>query len=138
MKRLVLLGLLPILGGCINDGIAMRIDGPEHAISLLREQKRFWEKKVDLEVVVARLPDCQRRFSLRPAPIGPNFAVNVYMSGNNDFILEEGRNLYSVETRTCQKFEQLDAPPAGGLGELVGVFREEKGQLAFVAAQAAK
>lgn len=138
MKKLtLLLPLLPVLGGCINDGIAMRIDGPEHAVSLLREQKLFWEKKVDLEVVVARLPDCQRRHKLKPAAISSKFQVDVYMTGPNNFLLEQGKNLYSVETQTCQKFEKLDAPPEGGMGEQVGVFREEKGKLVFVAAQPA-
>jgi hypothetical protein len=130
--------LLPLLSGCINDGIAMRIDGPEHAVSLLRGQKVFWEKKMDLEVVVARMPDCQRRFSLEPAAVSPRFKVDVYMTGPNAFLLEQGKYLYSVETQTCQKFEKLAAPPEGGKGELVGVFREEAGKLVFVAAQPPK
>lgn len=139
MKKLALpLLLLPLLSGCINDGIAMRIDGPEHAISLLRGQKVFWEKKMDLEVVVARMPDCQRRFSLEPAAVSPSFKVDVYMTGPNAFLLEQGKYLYSVETQTCQKFEKLTAPPEGGKGELVGVFREEGGKLVFVAAQQPK
>ena len=138
MKKFALLALLPVLGGCINDGIAMRIDGPEHAVSLLREQKLFWEKLMDLEVVVARLPDCQRRHRLESAAIGPNFKVEVFMTGPNSFLLEQGRNLYAVETQTCQKFAKLDEPPREGKGELVGVFREEGGKLAFVAAQPVK
>lgn len=139
MKKLALpLLLLPLLSGCINDGIAMRIDGPEHAVSLLRGQKVFWEKKMDLEVVVARMPDCQRRFSLEPAAVSPSFKVDVYMTGPNAFLLEQGKYLYSVETQTCQKFEKLAAPPEGGKGEQVGVFREEAGKLVFVAAQPAK
>ena len=136
MKRWGALLLLPLLGGCINDGIAMRIDGPEHAISVLREQKLFWEKRVDLELVVARLPDCQRRHKIDSAPIG-NFRIDAYRTGPNTFLLQQGKNLYSVETQTCAKFEKLGAPPAEGMGELVGAFREEKGALVFVAAQAA-
>lgn len=135
MKKLLLLALLPALGGCINDSIGMRIDGPEHAVSLVREQKLFWEKRMDLEVVVARLPDCQRRHKLQPAAISPGFKVDVYALGQNAFLLEQGRNLYTVETQTCQKFEKLVEPPKDGKGELVGVFREQDGKLAFVAAQ---
>jgi hypothetical protein len=139
MRKLALpLLLLPLLAGCINDGIAMRIDGPEHAISLLRAQKIYWEKKMDLEIVVARMPDCQRRFSLEQAAVSPSFKMDVYMTGPNAFLLEQGKYLYSVETQTCQKFEKLAAPPEGGKGELVGVFREEAGKLVFVAAQPAK
>jgi len=135
MKKLLLLALLPALGGCINDSIGMRIDGPEHAVSLVREQKLFWEKRMDLEVVVARLPDCQRRHKLQSAAISPNFKVDVYALGQNAFLLEQGRNLYTVETQTCQKFEKLVEPPKDRKGELVGVFREQDGKLVFVAAQ---
>jgi hypothetical protein len=139
MKKLLLLvplGLL--LAGCINDGISMRIDGPEHAISLLRAQKNPFEKRMDLEIVVARLPDCQRRFNLAPAAVSTSFKMDVYMTGQNTFLLEQGQNLYAVETQTCQKFEKLAVPPEGGKGELVGVFREEAGKLVFVAAQQPK
>lgn len=135
MRKIALLALLPILGGCINDSIGMRIDGPEHAVSLVREQKLFWEKKMDLEVVVARLPDCQRRHKLQPAAVSPNFKVEVYMTAPNSFLLEQGKYLYAVETQTCQKFAKLDEAPKDGKGELVGVFREEQGKLVFVAAQ---
>lgn len=137
MRKIALLALLPILGGCINDSIGMRIDGPEHAVSLVREQKLFWEKKMDLEVVVARLPDCQRRHKLKPAAISPNFKIEVFMTAPNSFLLEQGKHLYAVETQTCQKFAKLDEAPKEGKGELVGVFREEKGKLVFVAAQPA-
>jgi len=138
MRKIALLAMLPILGGCINDSIGMRIDGPEHAISLVREQKLFWEKQMDLEVVVARLPDCQRRHRLQPAAISPNFRIEVYMTAPGNFLLEQGKYLYSVETRTCQKFAKLDEAPGEGKGELVGVFREENGKLLFVAAQQPK
>jgi hypothetical protein len=137
MRKIALLALLPILGGCINDSIGMRIDGPEHAVSLVREQKLFWEKKMDLEVVVARLPDCQRRHKLQPAAVSPNFKIEVFMTAPNNFLLEQGKHLYAVETQTCQKFAKLDEAPKEGKGELVGVFREEKGKLVFVAAQPA-
>lgn len=138
MRKIALLALLPLLlAGCINDGIGMRIDGPEHAVSLVREQKLFWEKRMDLEVIVARLPDCQRRHKLQSAAVSPNFKVEVYMTAPNNFLLEQGKNLYSVETQTCQKFAKLDEPPKEGKGELVGVFREDKGKLVFVAAQPA-
>lgn len=138
MKKLFLLALLPVLGGCVNDSIGMHIDGPGHAISLVRAQRLFWEKRMDLEVVVARLPDCQRRHPMQPAAISPNFKVEVYATGQNSFLLEQGRNLYSVETQTCQKFEKLAEPPKEGKGELIGVFREMGGKLAFVATQSAK
>lgn len=139
MKRLALLALLvPALSGCVNDGIAMVIDGPDHAISLIRQQPRFWEKRLELELVVARLPDCQRRHKLQPAALNGDFKVEVYMTGPDTYLLEQGKNMYLTETQTCQGFRRLTEMPEGGKGELLGVFREEKGKLVFVAAQPAK
>ena len=81
--------------------------------------------------------DAAARFT-RFAAVSPSFKVDVYMTGPNAFLLEQGKYLYSVETQTCQKFEKLAAPPEGGKGEMVGVFREEGGKLVFVAAQQPK
>ena len=107
----------------------MRIDGPEHAVSLVREQKLFWEKRMDLEVIVARLPDCQRRHKLQPAAaVSPNFRSRSHDCAQH-LPARTGENLYSVETQTCQKFAKLDEPPKEGKGELVGVFREDNGKL---------
>lgn len=139
MKRLVpLLLLLPLLSACVNDGIAMVIDGPNHAISLLRSQPRFWEKTMDLQIVVARLPDCQRRHKLQPAPVSTGFKVEVYTTGQDTYLLEQGKHLYLTETQTCRGFQKLAEVPPGGKGDLLGVFREERGKLVFVAAQSAK
>jgi len=136
MKRLALLALcLPVLSGCVNDTIAMVIDGPSHAISLVRAQKLFWEKRMDLEIIVSRLPDCQRRHALQAAAVSPGFKIEVYGLGDDTYLLDQGGRLYLTETRTCQGFQTIAAPPAGGKGDLLGVFREEHGQLVFVAAR---
>ncbi|MDX9706824.1 MAG: hypothetical protein RBT86_04500 [Azospira sp.] len=139
MKRLALLALfVPLLAACVNDGIGMVIDGPDHAISLLREQPRFWEKRMELKIVVSRLPDCQRRHNLQPAAIDPGFKVEIYTTGPDTYLLEQGKHLYLTETQTCRGFQKLTEVPPGGKGELLGVFREEKGKLVFVAAQPAQ
>ncbi|MBW7901681.1 MAG: hypothetical protein H3C26_09405 [Rhodocyclaceae bacterium] len=139
MKRLALLALfVPLVSACVNDGIGMVIDGPDHAISLIRQQPRFWEKQMELEIVVSRLPDCQRRHKLQPAAIAPGFKVEVYTTGPDTYLLEQGRHLYLTETQTCQGFQKLAEAPPGGKGELLGVFREEKDKLVFVVAQPAK
>jgi hypothetical protein len=139
MKRLALLALLlPALSACVNDSIAMVIDGPDHAISLIRQQHRFWEKRMDLEIVVSRLPACQRRHKLESAAVAAGFKVDVYALAPDTYLFEQGRHLYVTETQTCLGFQKLAEEPADGKGELLGVFREEKGKLVFVAAQPAK
>ena len=123
---------LPMLAGCVSDAASLQIDGKEHSLSLVREQKWLWEQQVELFVVATRMPDCQRRHRLRSASISAS-SVEVYSADAVTFFLRQGGRLYSVETRTCESFRELSEPPATGLGQKLGVFKELKGQFAFAA-----
>lgn len=125
------LALLPLLGGCIDDAASWQIDGREHALTLIREQTWFWVPTVQLYVVAARLPDCQRRHKLTPASAS-QATVEVFMAGENTYVLRQGARLYVIETTTCEGFRQLDAEPPGGIGIKVGTFRESGDRLRFV------
>ena len=62
--RHLLLPLLaaPLLTACVNDGATYEIDNSrEHVLSLIREQPYFWDSKVNLYLVVSRMPSCMRR-----------------------------------------------------------------------------
>lgn len=126
------LALLPLLGGCIDDAASWQINGREHALTLIREQKWFWDNTVQLYVVAARLPDCQRRHKLTPASAS-QATVEVFIAGENAYVLRQGARLYAVETKTCEGFQKLDGEPPGGLGAKVGSFRESGDKLRFVA-----
>ena len=138
LARLVPLLLLPLLVACSDQRATFEIKGGAHSLSLIRVTGMPWASQAKYTIVASRMPDCQRRHKLEPAAISPNFKVEVFMTGPNSFLLEQGRNLYAVETQTCQKFAKLDEAPKEGKGELVGVFREEGGKLVFVAAQPVK
>lgn len=123
--------LLPLLAGCISDAASYIITPPDHALTLLREQRWFWKDEVELEIVAARLPECQRRHKLIPAKAA-EATVEVYQTGSTTFVLKQGARFYLAETRSCVGFERLDTPPPGGLGERLGVFAEQDGRLRFV------
>lgn len=133
MRGGLLVGLLPLLAGCISDAASYVITPPDHALTLIREQRWFWKDEVELEVVAARMPDCQRRHSLETAPAS-QATVEVYQTGSTTFVLKQGPHYYLIETRSCVGFEKLDTPPPGGIGLPVGVFREEGGRLRFAKA----
>lgn len=132
LRAILCLALLPFVGGCINDAASLQIEGREHALTLVREQKWFWDNTVQLYVVAARLPECQRRHALTPASAS-QATVEVFMPGPNTYVLRQGARLYLVETRTCEGFQKLDAEPPGGLGVRIGTFRESGDRLRFVA-----
>lgn len=132
LRHLLLsLSLLPLLSACVNDGATYEIDNTrEHTLSLIREQPYFWDSKVELFLVVARMPACLRRHSLGTG--SEKTRVEVWQVPSGAFIIRVGKRLYVTETQTCEGFARLDAEPVEGMGELKGVFRMRKGEMVFV------
>lgn len=123
---------LLLLSGCTNDGAAYLIDGPRHSVSIVRDNM-FWEKQVNLSLVVTRLPACQRRHAIQKA--GPKAHIELWQPGQDTYILKIGNAMYVTETRTCEGFARMDDDPPGGLGVQLGVFGEIKGVFSFVPAE---
>ncbi|MCX8145975.1 MAG: hypothetical protein N3C59_06540 [Azovibrio sp.] len=127
--RFLPLILLPWLAACVNDGAAYMVDGPQHALSVVREQNLFWEKQVELAIVVSRLPDCQRKHVIQKAP--PSVPIELWQPGPGTYILKVGKNLYVTETRTCQGFAKMAEEPPGGMGQKLGTYAVKKGVFTF-------
>lgn len=131
--RILLTTLLaiPLLTACVDDRVSWQIDGTrEHTLSLIREQPLFWDKKVELYMVVSRMPACTRRHSLGTGT--EKTKVEVYQVPSGAFIIKAGRRMYVTESQTCIEWARLDEAPEGGLGELRGIFRVRNGSLEFV------
>jgi hypothetical protein len=121
----------PLLTACINDGATYEIDGTrEHVLSLIREQPYPWDPKVNLYLVVSRMPACLRRHNLGTGT--EKSRVEVYQVPSGAFIVKLGKKMYATETQTCESFAKLDGEPPEGMGELMGTFRVRKGELVFV------
>ena len=131
--RTVLFALLavPLLTACVNDGATYEIDGTrEHGLSLIREQPYFWDSKVNLYLVVSRMPSCMRRHSLGAGT--EKTRVEVYQVPSGAFIIKAGKKMFATETQTCESWAKMDGEPAEGMGTLMGSFRLKKGELVFV------
>jgi hypothetical protein len=121
----------PLLTACVNDGATYEIDGTrEHVLSLIREQPYFWDSKVELYLVVSRMPACLRRHSLGPGTAKTR--VEVYQVPSGAFIIKAGKRLFATETQTCESFVKMDSEPVEGMGKLMGTFRAKNGELVFV------
>ncbi|HXE40213.1 MAG TPA: hypothetical protein VN639_17260 [Azonexus sp.] len=121
----------PLLTACVNDGATYEIDGTrEHVLSLIREQPYFWDSKVELYLVVSRMPACLRRHSLGPGTAKTR--VEVYQVPSGAFIIKAGKRLFATETQTCESFVKMDSEPVEGMGKLMGTFRTKNGELVFV------
>lgn len=131
--RTALLALLavPLLSACINDGATFEIDNTrEHVLSLIREQPYFWDDKVNLYFVVARMPACMRRHELGTGTAKTK--VEVYQVPSGAFIVKAGKKMFATETQTCEGWAKVGEEPEGGMGKLIGTFRVKKGELVFV------
>jgi hypothetical protein len=125
---------LPLLSACVNDGATYEIDGTrEHVLSLIREQPYFWDKKVNLYMVVSRMPACMRRHSMGAGTEASK--VEIYQVPSGAFIIKSGKRLYATETQTCESFAKMESEPVEGMGKLMGSFRVKKGELVFEKAE---
>ena len=136
-RTIAALPLLALLVGCISDGAAYHIDGKEHSLSLVREQRLPWNRQLDLFLVASRMPDCQRRHKLRSAP-DEGLSIEVFALDYNTYHLRQGSRVYRIETQSCEGFQLLDkAPEAAALGTSAGRFATVGGAFRFVPAPAA-
>ncbi len=131
--RHLLLPLLaaPLLTACVNDGATYEIDNTrEHVLSLIREQPYFWDSKVNLYLVVSRMPACMRRHSMGAGT--DKTKVEIYQVPSGAFIVKAGKKMFATETQNCVNFAKMDGEPTEGMGKLMGTFRVKKGELVFV------
>ena len=131
MRKILIPMMALLLAGCVNDSASYYIDDRDHALTLLRAQKYFWSDAATLTLVVARLPDCQRRHELTLAPAaGVN--IDVFAGADASWTLRSSKTLWQVDTSTCAI---SDAAPADALGERVGSFKVLDKKLRFEAAK---
>lgn len=138
MRAWILLIALPLLAACKNETASLQLSGPDNALTLQMRQAWFWSQEADLEVVMARQPDCQRRSRLDGAALA-EFSVEVLRPDEGVFaepilILKQGAKFYAVSTQNCE-MQRFKAPPEKP-GTLLGTFRLEGEKLKFVAAPA--
>lgn len=118
------------LSGCENDAASYQIDGKDHALVLIREQKFFWDDGVDQALVVNRMPDCQRRSFLKKGTAGA-LKMEVYEMRPGIYALRQGKQWYLANTSDCE-VNKADAPTSGVPGKLLGAFMYREEKLRFV------
>ncbi len=121
-----------VLTGCENSAAPFMIDGSQHAISLIREQRYFWNSEVEQSLVVSRLPKCQRRYPIVPGST-ESVKIDVFEAGSLLWAFRQGATWYLAGTEKCLLQEWTDAP-AQPPGRAVGSFARVDGALAFVPA----
>jgi hypothetical protein len=134
LRVLAAAGLLTVLAGCENSATSYMIDGSQHALILVREQKFFWEDELRQAVVVSRLPACQKRIRIHPGST-ELVEMKIYAAGDALWALHQGNRWYLAGTEEC-RLQDWDNPGNQPPGALVGSFVLEDGAPAFVPAPA--
>ena len=130
MRKLLLLAPL-LLAGCVDNSATYYIDGNQHALTVRAMQEYFWKKDVTLDLLAARMPDCQRRIPLARLPM-PDVEIELFRSGENVYTLRAGEQVWRVETEGCSEMEA----PEQVTGEPLGLFHlDEHKKLVFEKAE---
>ncbi|MFA9217518.1 MAG: hypothetical protein ACEQSK_10475 [Sphingomonadaceae bacterium] len=131
MRQYSILLLPLLLSACVDDSASYYVgdNSSGHALTVHRAQPHFWSKEVDVELIMSRLPECQRRVTLTTLP-ADEVEIELYANGDNIWTLRYGKEAWQIDTQTCTQFNEAK----GDGGELIGVFRDENGKLAFAAA----
>ena len=134
LKRLLAFAVIPAaLAACEYEGVAFLIDGRDQSITLVREQRFFWDDEVEQAVVVSRMPTCLRRYSIKSGVAG-TLKMEVFEAGADLWALKQGKNWYLASTEKCD-FQVWKDVPAEPPGKLVGTFMRKAERLQFVPAE---
>ena len=102
-RALLLTALLPLLAACENSATAFMVEGKEHALILVREQKVFWTDEVKQAVIASRLPNCQKRVTIHPG-VRELVDMQVYEAGDRLWALHQGNRWYLAGTEEWKRY----------------------------------
>ncbi len=132
-----LLGASMVLTACMDGAASLRLAGNDQTLTLQARQPYFWNRSVEVAVVMSRQPDCLRRSRLDGSTVD-GLNVEVFRPDAGDFeepilILRQGAVFYAVSTRSCELQKFRTAPAKSGTR--LGVFRRKGEQgIEFVTA----
>ena len=123
-----------LLAGCTQEPAGFLIEGGNHSLTVERNKPYFWSDGWELDLIVTRYPECQRRHAMKKA--GEKVRIDLYRTPTGAFILNQGKRWYVAETKDCRMQQFEDEPPEPG--EYLGAFRVKNDVFAFVPASDAK
>jgi hypothetical protein len=129
MKRLLLIPLILLLGGCTVETASLRVNGSQLAVTLERSKPYFWSSGWELMLVMRNDPDCQRRHVLKPVG-GEVVKVDVHSPTPGALIFHQGKRWYVGSLKSCNLQTYTEPPEAPG--DLVGSFQVKGGEFRFV------
>ena len=131
MSKILLLLSALLLAGCTEDFATDQINGQDHALTIRRTQRYFWQDKAEVSLLAARLPDCQRLHALTTVEPADRLKVELFASDEQVWNIRVGQQLWQIETTTCNGLTELEYDPRADLGQAAGSFSVRDGKLVF-------
>jgi len=137
MKRwLLLIPLLPLLAGCLQDTASYSLGSADRAIVLVRNQTWPFQSTVDVSVIESNLPDCNGGGDIKD--VSQDSAYELYQAPDEYaepiFMLKVGQRVFALSTQSC-RMQEFPAMP-DSLGQKLGTFMVKDGKFQFVGAGA--
>lgn len=124
--------LLALTGCGRSDTASLMLDGSETALTLERIKPYAWSETWDLELIVRRNPDCQRRHKLKKVSVAAPLTVEIFTPESGVFIVRQDKRWYVTDLKSCELQAFKAVPPHPGTP--VGAFKVKGEKLGFVRA----
>ena len=138
--KLAAAGLVSVLllAGCDLDTVSYGITGRNHSITLIRDRPFFWSQKYNQNVIVANMPECQRRYRLQQADVRKPYNVQIYDYGTFTHLWIVQDQYYLFDHINCRfEYSKTAIQPPTSEDAYIGEFYEdENGRLSFKNARA--
>lgn len=125
-----------LLAGCVKEPAGFQIDGGDHSLTIERNKPFAWSNGWELDLIVTRFPDCQRRHPLKKASDARKLRIDLYRTASGAFILNQGNRWYVADTRECRMQQFDEEPPEPG--DYIGSFKEKGSVFGYFPAEEEK
>ena len=117
------------LSACGGDSASYMVDGKsDNAFSLFRG-KSYPGADWEITLALTHLPDCQRRYTLKPVTSDKSYKAELFLDGEGDYALRSGKYWYQIRLSDCALKPMTEAPP--NPGDPVGAWIENDAGFRF-------
>ena len=132
MKKIsILFAIFAALGlaACSNDSASYMVGSKSDTAFSLFRNKAYPGADWGLELVLTNMPECQRRYTLKPVPSDNAFKAALFTRSDGSYMLSSTGSWYELRLSGCALQKVTSAPASPG--DLLGSWEEREGKLSF-------
>lgn len=135
--KMVIIAIVSIfcLAACKMESVSYGITSRNHSITLIREKPYFWSKHYTQHVIIANMPECQRRYRLQTVDTKCPYLVKVYDYGTYThlWIVQNQNQYYLFDHFNCtfEASKTAIEPPKSEAAYIGEIYVDKAGHLKF-------